>query len=83
MWARAPPRRQAVSVCSRSNRVSSSGSLPVVAAASLISARPAWDTARRVEGRRRGVVTFLAGLWAGSMSCSTPAPPPVSVLKCT
>jgi Zinc-binding dehydrogenase len=35
----APPRRQAVSVCSRSSSVSSSGSSPVVAAIWLISAR--------------------------------------------
>ncbi len=60
--ASAPPRLQAVSVWRRSSNVSSSGSLPVVAAAWLISARRASGTARRVEGRRRGLSTLRAGL---------------------
>ena len=61
---RPPPRRQAVSVCSRSSSVSSSGSFPVVAAAWLISASRVSGTARRVDGRRRGLATFRAGLSA-------------------
>jgi hypothetical protein len=42
----------AVSVCSRSNSVSSSGSSPVVAAISLICASRVSGTARRVDGSR-------------------------------
>lgn len=70
--ARAPPRRQAVSTCSRRSRVSRPGSLPVVAAIWLISASRLSATARRVEGRRRGLDTLRAGLSAGLIrpSCS-------------
>ena len=59
--ASAPPRRQAVSVCSRRISVSSSGSSPVVAAIWLISASLASFTARRVYGRRRGHVLGEGG----------------------
>ena len=62
--ARAPPRRQAVSVCSRSSSVSRAGSLPVVAATWLISASRVSGTARRVDGSRRGLATLRAGLSA-------------------
>ena len=56
-----PPRRQAVSVCSR-RTVSIRGSSPVVAAIWLIPASRVSLTARRVDGRRRGLATFRAGL---------------------
>ena len=65
--ARAPPRRQAVSVCSRRRSASRAGSLPVVAAMWLISARRVSGTARRVEGSRRGLATLRAGLSPAGM----------------
>ncbi|ROS32145.1 hypothetical protein EDD35_7902 [Amycolatopsis thermoflava] len=71
--ASAPARRQAVSVCRRRIRLSSAGSLPVVAAMWLISARRVSATARRAEGRRRGLTTLLAGLSPGLMSPSSSA----------
>jgi hypothetical protein len=58
--ARAPPRRQAVSVWSLRMRLSSAGSFPVVAAIWLISASCAF-------GRRRGLATLRAGLVPGLM----------------
>jgi hypothetical protein len=61
--ANAPPRRQAVSVCNRSNRLSNPGSLPVPATTSLISASRPSGTARRVLASRRGFATFRAGLF--------------------
>jgi hypothetical protein len=57
MQARALTRRQSVSECSRSS-VSSFGSSPELAAIWLISASRASGTARRVDGRRRGLATF-------------------------
>jgi hypothetical protein len=65
--AAAAARRQAVSVCSRSSSVSRAGSLPVVAAMWLISARRVSATAWRVEGSRVGLATLRAGLPAGVM----------------
>jgi hypothetical protein len=50
--ASAPPRPHAVSVCSRSSRLSSGGSLPVVVAAWLISASAAPGTAVAPDHRR-------------------------------
>jgi hypothetical protein len=43
------------------------GSLPVLAATWLISARRVSGTARRVLGSRRGVATLRAGLSASAM----------------
>ena len=73
--ASAPPRRQAVSVCSRRISVSSSGSSPVVAATWLISASRVSFTARRVDGRRRGLATLRAGLSRSSIRPSSSALP--------
>ena len=53
--------------------MSSSGSSPVVAAISLISASRASGSARRVVGRRRGLATFRAGLSASAISPSSTA----------
>jgi len=71
--ASAPPRRQAVSVCSRSSGVSSAGSSPVAAATALTSASLVSGSARRVVGRRRGLATFSAGLSASAISPSSAA----------
>jgi hypothetical protein len=49
--------RQVVSVWSPQRKVSSSGSSPVAAAVSLISAGRASGSARWVDGRRRGLAT--------------------------
>jgi hypothetical protein len=71
--ASAPPRRQAVSVWSLRRRVSSSGSLPVVAAVWMISASRWLGRARRLLGSRRGFVTRRAGLSPSVMSRSAMA----------
>ncbi len=66
------PATPAVSVCRRSS-VSSSGWSPPSAAAWQISASGSSVTARRVEGRRRGLSTFRAGFSPGVMSPSSSA----------
>ena len=53
--------------------MSSSGSSPVVAATWLISASRVSATARRVEGRRRGLATLRAGLSLSLISPSSSA----------
>ena len=53
--ASAPPRRQAVSVCSRKISVSSSGSSPVVASDLVDLRQPVIRQCARVVGKRRGL----------------------------
>jgi hypothetical protein len=62
--ARAPPRRQAVSVCRRSRRASRMTSLPVARAAVLIWSSSCGVKARRVLGSRRGFGDAVR--WAGA-----------------
>lgn len=59
--ASAPPRRHAVSMCSRNSSASSAGSLPVAAATWLIWANRSSPTACRVEGNRRAWRPYAPG----------------------